>query len=377
MILPLLQTKKILSAHIHTPKYHSRSKHVDTQYHFTREKVFTHNIQLNYVSTNDMTTNILTKSLPNDKHHRCMTRLGMCLIPASKIQALTTYTKHLNSSFYLSHLCESSSQPCIYGCCPNRASHHSSPPTASFSRFLYPILHSFATTLKQSKQFDKSWSGRYLRQPYCTLSKTNQRIKSSKINTIWHKQISNDFNRSISNHQKSKTKVCHFCTKLGHIQMYCSLNKNAHKEAIFQTSQHQRQPINSYPSTIKFIKPTKHKQVMCRQHLPRNEKIFHENQTPLFRPDFIKCQTTSFNKTLTANNSKEIKVTQLIQGVNQNLNEATYRKRILTTYLNLKEQWEVVRKASDYAASVTQHRQDPQLEGKRAAAAHRRGPDLV
>ena len=116
---------------------------------------------------------------------------------------------------------------------------------------------------------------------------------------------------------------------------------------------------------------------MCGQHLSCNEKIFHENQTPLFQPDFIKCQTTSFNKTLTANNSKEIKVTQLIQGVNQNLNEATYRMRILTTYLNLKEQWEVVRKASDYAASVKQHRQDPQLEGKRAAAAHRRGPDLV
>ena len=155
------------------PKYHSRSKHVDTQYHFTREKVLTHEIQLSYVSTNDMTADILTKSLPNDKHHRCMTCLGMCLILASKIQALTTYTKHPNSSFYSSHLCGSSSQPCIYGCCPKRASHHSSPPTDSFSQFLYPILNSFATTLKHSKQFDKSWSGRYLRQPYCTLFKTN------------------------------------------------------------------------------------------------------------------------------------------------------------------------------------------------------------
>ena len=304
-----------------------------------------------------MTADIFTKSLPKDKHQRCMTRLGMCLIPASKIQALTTYTKYLGSPFSSSHLCGSYSQPCIYGCCPKCDSHHSFTSIDKLSQFLYPILNSFATTIQQSKQFDKSWSGRYLRQPYCTLSKTNQRIKSSKHNKIWHKQISTDFNHSISNHQQSKTKVCRFCIKPGHIQRYCPLNKNAHKKAIFQSSRHQRQPVNSHPSSIKFIKPTKHKKVMCRQHLPRNEKIFHENQTPLFRPEFIKCQTTSFNKTLTANNSKETKITQLIQGVNQNLNEATYKMRILTTYLNLKEQWEVVRKArrqnTDYAANVT------------------------
>ena len=28
------------------PKYHSRSKHIDTQYHFTREKVLTQEIKL-------------------------------------------------------------------------------------------------------------------------------------------------------------------------------------------------------------------------------------------------------------------------------------------------------------------------------------------
>jgi len=36
------------------PKYHSRNKHVETQYHFTREKVLDKQMQLRYISTFDM-----------------------------------------------------------------------------------------------------------------------------------------------------------------------------------------------------------------------------------------------------------------------------------------------------------------------------------
>jgi len=45
-------------------KYHSRSKHVDTQYHFMREKILAKEIQLSHVPTSDITADVLTKSLP-------------------------------------------------------------------------------------------------------------------------------------------------------------------------------------------------------------------------------------------------------------------------------------------------------------------------
>ena len=61
-------------------KYHSRRKHVDTQYHFTREKVLSQEIQLTYVPTLDMTADIFTKPLPKDKHYNCMSQLGMDVI---------------------------------------------------------------------------------------------------------------------------------------------------------------------------------------------------------------------------------------------------------------------------------------------------------
>jgi len=54
------QSAIALSANL---KYHSRSKHVDTQYHFTREKVISKEIQLQYVPTTDTAIDIFTNSL--------------------------------------------------------------------------------------------------------------------------------------------------------------------------------------------------------------------------------------------------------------------------------------------------------------------------
>jgi len=162
----------------------------------------------------------------------------------------------------------------------------------------------------------------------------------------WRKHISTDFNHSENYHQRHlpKIKVCHFCKELGHIQRYCLLNKHATKEANFQIGQHQRQPIYLHPSSRKFLKLRKQKQVMCGQHLPRNEHLY-KDQTLLLRPHLIKCQIPNSNKALAANNSRETKVTQLIQSINKNLNKFTYKMHVLTRYLNLKEQWDVIAKA--------------------------------
>ena len=43
--------------------FHSRIKHLDTDYHFVREKVQQGDLQVQYLSTEDQTANILTKGL--------------------------------------------------------------------------------------------------------------------------------------------------------------------------------------------------------------------------------------------------------------------------------------------------------------------------
>lgn len=65
------------------PRFHSRSKHVDTQYHFTWEKLQAKHIHLRYIYIVEMTADILTKSLPKEKHFHHVSNLGMELVSPS------------------------------------------------------------------------------------------------------------------------------------------------------------------------------------------------------------------------------------------------------------------------------------------------------
>jgi hypothetical protein len=105
-----------------------------------------------------MTADILTKSLPKDKHIHCMEQLGMINIPqqlltSTPVQALMTYVS--TSIPLLSHICNTQlcgrqNHLCIY--CHN---------------------------------FDNSWSGRNTRHMDCQLSKTHQNLQNFKaINQV-------------------------------------------------------------------------------------------------------------------------------------------------------------------------------------------------
>ena len=59
------------------PIYHGRSKHVDIQYHYTREKINDNTVQLLYLSTIEMMTDGLTKPLNQIKHKRFIDLLGL------------------------------------------------------------------------------------------------------------------------------------------------------------------------------------------------------------------------------------------------------------------------------------------------------------
>jgi len=59
------------------PQYHNRTKHIDVKYHFIRESCQNGLIKMIYIPTGEMVADILTKSLPRDKHNKHMKSMGL------------------------------------------------------------------------------------------------------------------------------------------------------------------------------------------------------------------------------------------------------------------------------------------------------------
>ncbi|XP_073814329.1 uncharacterized protein [Musca autumnalis] len=57
--------------------YSARTKHIDIRHHFVRDCVRNGNISLEYLSTEDMPADVLTKGLNRNKHNFCSTNLGL------------------------------------------------------------------------------------------------------------------------------------------------------------------------------------------------------------------------------------------------------------------------------------------------------------
>ncbi|KAL7291669.1 hypothetical protein TKK_0014705 [Trichogramma kaykai] len=59
------------------PVFHARSKHIDIRAHFIREVLKKRKFYLKYLSTEEMTADILTKALPKAKVDYCVKGLGL------------------------------------------------------------------------------------------------------------------------------------------------------------------------------------------------------------------------------------------------------------------------------------------------------------
>jgi hypothetical protein len=59
------------------PEHHARSKHIDIRHHFVREQVAAGTVTLQYVPTENMAADILTKALSRDKHMLLLHMLGL------------------------------------------------------------------------------------------------------------------------------------------------------------------------------------------------------------------------------------------------------------------------------------------------------------
>ena len=58
-------------------KFHSRTKHIDLQYHFVREVVKDNKIKFNYVLTDENVADIFTKALPRPRFMGFIDSLGL------------------------------------------------------------------------------------------------------------------------------------------------------------------------------------------------------------------------------------------------------------------------------------------------------------
>lgn len=59
------------------PDQMKKTKHIDIAYHFVRERVETKELEIRYISTEDMVADGLTKSLSTEKHHRHLEAMGL------------------------------------------------------------------------------------------------------------------------------------------------------------------------------------------------------------------------------------------------------------------------------------------------------------
>ena len=54
---------------VSNPIFHARSKHIEVDYHFIREKLLNKDLVVKYISTSDQLADVFTKSLPSPQFH--------------------------------------------------------------------------------------------------------------------------------------------------------------------------------------------------------------------------------------------------------------------------------------------------------------------
>ncbi|GJV60288.1 uncharacterized mitochondrial protein-like protein [Tanacetum coccineum] len=76
--IPMMCDNASFIALASNPVHHARSKHIEIDCHFIRDKVKAGQILPQYIFNKNQLTDILTKGLTRPLHYTCLTKLGMC-----------------------------------------------------------------------------------------------------------------------------------------------------------------------------------------------------------------------------------------------------------------------------------------------------------
>jgi hypothetical protein len=70
---------------VKNPEYHSRTKHIDIRHHFVREHVFSGETIFEFVRTENMIADVLTKPLGKVKHQLMIQSMGIKSIMSGSV----------------------------------------------------------------------------------------------------------------------------------------------------------------------------------------------------------------------------------------------------------------------------------------------------
>jgi len=65
---------------VRNPEFHKRTKHIDIQYHFIRERFVRGELTVKYINTSEQCADFLTKALSADKLYMLLSMSGMSML---------------------------------------------------------------------------------------------------------------------------------------------------------------------------------------------------------------------------------------------------------------------------------------------------------